>query len=157
MSEGATATDAASNASNASTAVDAAGTAATSTGTVADAAGNVSNVSYEVPGGWGVDTQNSIGAANSNLATYGNTSPSWLDNTMNTYDRFSKGGDMSLPKAYETYQKGGFGNNPETYGYIYSKLGQFAKGGGGGQPMQPASINVNYQQPDNPYLRRRGY
>lgn len=97
-------------------------------------------------GGTGAD-------AGYSLETAGNTpSAPWYDQVYDYYDRFTKGMEQKAPDAYKN-----FGNNPETYGYAYGKLNQFAGMGKGGQSPQAPSINVNYQQPDNPYLRKRGY
>lgn len=67
-------------------------------------------------------------------------------------DKFQKGKDSSLGKAYDN-----FGNNPETYGYAAGKLGMMASLGGGGAKAAPINTMVTYQQPENAYLKRRGY
>ena len=67
--------------------------------------------------------------------------------------RFMQGQNQDLGQAYEN-----FGNNPETYGYLFNKVytvGRGLSGGGGQQQAAPITINTNYQQEtDNPYLRK---
>lgn len=152
---GSTAADAGSNAGSYFSAVPG------NTANIGEAGTGAGVVAQQASPGWGLgpDTVQGLNADQaSNLGTYGSVNPSWMEKAYGMYDRFTKGGNMSFPEAYKAYQGGEFGNNPETYGFIYNKLGQVARMGGGGmQPMQPASINVSYQQPDNPYLRKRGY
>lgn len=67
--------------------------------------------------------------------------------------RFMQGQNQDLGQAYEN-----FGNNPETYGYLFNKVytvGKGLGGSGGQQQAAPITINTNYQQEtDNPYLRK---
>lgn len=67
--------------------------------------------------------------------------------------RFMQGQNQDLGQAYEN-----FGNNPETYGYLFNKvytIGKSLGGGGGQQQAAPITINTNYQQEtENPYLRK---
>lgn len=86
---------------------------------------------------------------NGNMQTYGTKDPSYLDKGMKGIEQFQKGGQHSLREAYN-----GFGNNPETYGYIASKIPQ----GGGGGAAPAMTTNISYQQPQNDYLKKhRGY
>jgi hypothetical protein len=87
------------------------------------------------------------------MQTYGTTDPSYLQQAGNALERFQAGGNQSMGTAVEK-----FGNNPETYGYLYGKANQISgmagKQGGGG--AAPITTNITYQQPVNPYLAKRG-
>lgn len=130
-------------------------------GSTAGTAMDTGSTAASTPGGWDMGTANDISAANQSMDITGSVnSPSemgpaessWLEKAYSTYDRFNKGADQSLPEAWKNR-----GMNPETFGYGYGKLNQFASLGKGGQtPQAPATIN-NYQHPENPYLRKRGY
>lgn len=137
----------ASAADTASTVGDTASTASTA----ADAAGNVSQAA-PVTSGFEIGPQMTTDQA-ANFQTYGTASPSFMDKAGAMYDRFTNGQNASLGNSMKN-----FGNNPETYGKVYGILTSFAKGGGGGGgSVQPASITNYYQQPQNEYLRKRGY
>ena len=64
--------------------------------------------------------------------------------------RFRAGGKQGIRETYNN-----FGNNPETYGAAYGLANRMA--GSGKQESAPAmTTNINYQQPVNPYLQKRG-
>ena len=70
---------------------------------------------------------------------------------MNSLERFSKGGEQSLGEAWKNR-----GWNPETAGYVYTKANQIAAAGKQPSQASPMNTTVNYQQPTNPYLAKRG-
>ena len=89
-----------------------------------------------------------------NVSEYGTPNPTMLDKAGAVYDRFTQGQQNSMVKAYNK-----FGNNPETYGYLYQKLSGLSGIGsnrGGGQPV---TFNISSQQPSSDpmsdYYRRR--
>jgi hypothetical protein len=85
-----------------------------------------------------------------NVQTYGTANPSYMQQGVNTLERFQKGSGQGLTDTYKN-----FGNNPETYGAVY---GLATKMAGSGKPQSgaPITTNISYQQPENPYLRKRG-
>lgn len=85
------------------------------------------------------------------LDRWGTADPSWWQKGYDYYDQFSEGMNQDLPQAYKN-----FGNNPETYGYGFSKLSGLARmgGGGGGGSTPSMSTTVNYQQPQDEYRRK---
>ena len=64
--------------------------------------------------------------------------------------RFQAGGKQGIRETYNN-----FGNNPETYGAAYGLANRMA---GSGKPENAPQMttNINYQQPVNPYLQKRG-
>jgi hypothetical protein len=102
--------------------------------------------------GFGIDMSN----ANTGTGpTVANTPASgWVDNAMNKLGEFQKGEKATMQDAWRNR-----GNNPETYGYLYGKVGEVAGMAGGGKGgAVPVNTYINYQQPENEYLRRRrGY
>lgn len=82
------------------------------------------------------------------MREYGTANPTFVDKVVNTLERFQKGNDQGLFKTK-------LGNNPETYGAAY---GLATKMAGSGKPQSgaPITTNISYQQPENPYLRKRG-
>ena len=83
-----------------------------------------------------------------NVQTYGTANPSFMDRSINALERFQKGNDQGLFKTK-------LGNNPETYGAVYGLASKMA-GSGKPQSGAPITTNISYQQPENPYLRKRG-
>jgi hypothetical protein len=85
-----------------------------------------------------------------NVQTYGTKDPSVIQQGANYLERFQKGSGQGLTDTYKN-----FGNNPETYGAVY---GLATKMAGSGKPQSgaPITTNISYQQPENPYLRKRG-
>lgn len=75
--------------------------------------------------------------------------PSMLQQFSDMYGRFEQGGQNSLAKAYDK-----FGNNAETYGYLYNKLNSVKSMGGGAQSPAPIPINTTINQaPNSDYER----
>jgi len=97
---------------------------------------------------YGNQVSNAV-ADKANLETYGTTDPSIWQKGGNLLVRFSKGKDHNMVEAWKN-----FGNNPETYGYVFGKMEGMMKGGGGGTQAPPVTLNNTYQQPENEYLRR---
>lgn len=135
------------------------GSTAASTGSAVGS--TASNASPALGGaGYGTTAADTIGSTASNVGpTISNAlsqqgyvqGSSFIDTLKDYYSRFNKGYEDN---AIDMYKDGKFGNNPETYGYLYS----LSKYGKGGQQQQQAPMMVNrYEQPDNPYLRKRGY
>lgn len=85
-----------------------------------------------------------------NVQTYGTANPSFMDKGVNMLERFQKGSGNNLSEAWKAR-----GNNPETYGAIYGAVNKMA-GTGKPQSGAPITTNISYQQPENPYLRKRG-
>lgn len=75
----------------------------------------------------------------------------WFDSAMDYLDRFQKGKRQNMPEAWR-----GRGNNPETYGYLAGKVDDIMGMSGSGGGAAPITTNINYQEPENPYLRRYG-
>lgn len=75
----------------------------------------------------------------------------WFGDTMDYLGKMNEGKDMNLLKDWRK-----FGFNPETYGYVTSKLGgQVMKGGGGAPQAGGITINSSYTAPNNDsYLQR---
>lgn len=145
-----------------------AASAASDTGsTLGQAAGTMSD-----SGGFALNATPTVGPTVDAASNLGNTAqsigPSYLQADSPMYSttdytqvpqgsmisRFMQGQNQDLGQAYEN-----FGNNPETYGYLFNKVytvGRGLGGGGGGQQQAaPITINTNYQQEtDNPYLRK---
>ena len=90
-----------------------------------------------------------IATDKANLETYGTTDPSIWQYAGNGLKRFAKGKEQDVGEAWKN-----FGNNPETYGYVFGKAEGMTKGGGGGTQAPPVTLNNTYQQPENEYLRR---
>jgi len=87
----------------------------------------------------------------SDVKDYGTSNPTLMDQTGGILDRFQKGGNQGIADTYKN-----FGNNAETYGAAYglaNKLSAAGKPQGGAAPI---TTNINYQQPVNPYLQKRG-
>lgn len=131
-------------------------------GQMADSAANSGASAVQPVSGFSLDAVNSTGeAANlasgaskdvANMETYGTTTPSLVDKATNTIERFQKGGKQSFNDM-------SFDNSPEMYGYLYDKANAIsgmagAAGKGGG--AAPITTNISYQQPENPYLKKRG-
>lgn len=135
--------------------------------TLGQAAGTMSD-----SGGFALNATPTVGPTVDAASNLGNTAqsigPSYLQADSPMYSttdytqvpqgsmisRFMQGQNQDLGQAYEN-----FGNNPETYGYLFNKVytvGRGLGGGGGGQQQAaPITINTNYQQEtDNPYLRK---
>lgn len=144
-----------------------AASAASDTGsTLGQAAGTMSD-----SGGFALNATPTVGPTVDAASNIGNTAqsigPSYLQADSPMYSttdytqvpqgsmisRFMQGQNQDLGQAYEN-----FGNNPETYGYLFNKVytvGKGLGGGGGQQQAAPITINTNYQQEtDNPYLRK---
>ena len=144
-----------------------AASAASDTGsTLGQAAGTMSD-----SGGFALNATPTVGPTVDAASNLGNTAqsigPSYLQADSPMYSttdytqvpqgsmisRFMQGQNQDLGQAYEN-----FGNNPETYGYLFNKVytvGRGLGGGGGQQQAAPITINTNYQQEtDNPYLRK---
>ncbi len=85
-----------------------------------------------------------------NVQTYGTANPSFMDRSINALERFQKGGSNNLSEAWKAR-----GNNPETYGAVFGLVSKMA-GTGKPQSGAPITTNISYQQPENPYLRKRG-
>jgi len=146
--------------STASAAYDTGSTLGQAAGTMSDSGGFALNATPTV--GPTIDAANGIGNAGSSIG-----SPSYLQADSPMYSttdytqlpqgsmisRFMQGQNQDLGQAYEN-----FGNNPETYGYLFNKVytvGRGLGGGGGQQQAAPITINTNYQQEtENPYLRK---
>lgn len=84
------------------------------------------------------------------VADYGTSNPTFVDKSVNTLERFQKGGDANLVEAWKNK-----GFNAETAGYIYNKANQMAAANKQ-SPTNPINTTINYQQPTNPYLAKRG-
>ena len=134
--------------------------------TLGQAAGTMSD-----SGGFALNATPTVGPTVDAASNIGNTSqsigPSYLQADSPMYSttdytqvpqgsmisRFMQGQNQDLGQAYEN-----FGNNPETYGYLFNKVytvGRGLSGGGGQQQAAPITINTNYQQEtENPYLRK---
>lgn len=135
--------------------------------TLGQAAGTMSD-----SGGFALNATPTVGPTVDAASNLGNTAqsigPSYLQADSPMYSttdytqvpqgsmisRFMQGQNQDLGQAYEN-----FGNNPETYGYLFNKVytvGRGLGGGGGGQQQAaPITINTNYQQEtENPYLRK---
>jgi hypothetical protein len=148
--------DAASGASTASTVADTAGSAGNYSsvyGQMADVGGDGTAAS---PSGFSIGpatTGVSEGPTLANAAgSTGPQTPTLMQNMMNNYENFNKGMNSNLVDAWRDK-----GMNAGTAGYVYGKVNQFAGAAKGPQPMQPANIIVNNQQPQNEYLKKRGY
>lgn len=102
--------------------------------------------------GFEIETSNVNTGVGPTVANAPNTG--YWDSAMNNLEKFQAGQKASMPEAWRAR-----GNNPETYGYLYNKFGEVASMGGGGKSgAAPITTNINYQQPENEYLRkRRGY
>jgi hypothetical protein len=90
-----------------------------------------------------------IDAANGARTAQG---PSFMDRGADMLDRFKKGGSQDVMQAWQNR-----GNNPETYGYMMGKLNSMTNSNNRDQRLPPMTTNVSYQQPQNEYLKRRGY
>jgi len=154
--------------SGAESAASAASDTGSTVGQVANVAGNTASntggfaLNATPTVGPTIDAANGIGNAGSSIG-----SPSYLQADSPMYSttdytqlpqgsmisRFMQGQNQDLGQAYEN-----FGNNPETYGYLFNKVytvGRGLGGGGGQQQAAPITINTNYQQEtENPYLRK---
>jgi hypothetical protein len=155
MSWGSAAEGASEAGSGASAASSGAG-GATITGQMADLGGQSSTPASS---GFSLEATNNANSGvgptvdAANTQTYGTTDPSIMQQTGNYLERFQKGQGNSMGGAVER-----FGNNPETYGYLYDKVGRLASAKSGGGGAAPITTNISYQQPQNDYLRRRrGY
>lgn len=100
-------------------------------------------VSSTQPAGTISEIPNSLETANTAAQ------PGWFDNAMDYLERFQKGRKQNMPEAWR-----GRGNNPETYGYLTGKVDDIMGMGGSGGGVAPITTNINYQEPENPYLRR---
>jgi len=85
-----------------------------------------------------------------NISRYGVEEPSFYDYAKDAYTKFGQGEKASF---FDMMREGKFGNNPETYGYLNSLM----KYGKQPQNTQAPTMVTKYQQPENPYLRKRGY
>ena len=100
-------------------------------------------------GGFGIGAAGGEGLGMMSAAN--TASPTFVEGMTDMLKRFRSGGEQSLGDAYKN-----FGNNPETYGYLSGKAGELAKTGQQNAPVAPI-VYPSYQQPENPYLKRRGY
>lgn len=148
-----------------------AASAASDTGSTVGQVANVAGNTASNTGGFALNAAPSMGPTVDAASNIGNTAqsigPSYLQADSPMYSatdytqvpqgsmisRFMQGQNQDLGQAYEN-----FGNNPETYGYLFNKVytvGRGLSGGGGQQQAAPITINTNYQQEtDNPYLRK---
>ena len=158
MSWGSTATTAADTGSAVSSTGGASGAMGGATGcttTAADTIGTSPNVGVgptvtsangmENAGSMTVPTQGEY-----NISRYGVEEPSFYDYAKDAYTKFGQGEKASF---FDMMREGKFGNNPETYGYLNSLM----KYGKQPQNTQAPTMVTKYQQPENPYLRKRGY
>jgi hypothetical protein len=94
----------------------------------------------------------SVGPTMGAPSGYGAPSPSFLDRTMGYIGRFNGGMNSDMGQAYK-----GFGNNPETYGFMTRKLGDLMRTAPGAPPPPAMTTNIyNNQGVPNSY-GRRGY
>lgn len=127
------------------------------TGEIAGAVGNTGAGTGFASAGQGFSiepaTTNMTGPTMYNASRMDNINTVEVPQQGNFFTRFMDGQNQDLGQAYEN-----FGNNPETYGYLFNKVYTVVKslgGGGGQQQAAPITINTNYQQEtDNPYLRK---
>ena len=81
---------------------------------------------------------------------YGTSNPSMMEQVGGTLERFQSGGKQGIGQAINK-----FGNNAETYGYLYGKVNQLA-GSGKQAGAAPITTNISTVQPENSYLKKRG-